>query len=124
MELQPTQSGYRTFRYEVRLAEEDVPEAHVHLGSHMKPYQEVKARRVRLSKRHEEPKGLVGGLDKVRGAEFGNALPNEDFQVLRCREGSACHEVDDVLVVLREVGVATVAVYRADGGVRVHDEGA
>ena len=90
----------------------------------MEPYQEVMARRAWLSKRQEEPKRLVGGLDKVWGAKLGNSLPDEDFQVLRCREGSACHQVDDILVALREARLTTVAMYRADGGVRVHDEGA
>ena len=77
--LQPRQSGYWAFWYEVPLAKEDVPEAHVHLGSHLEPYQEAKAGRAWFSSRHEEPKRLVGWLDKVRGAELGNALPDEDF---------------------------------------------
>jgi hypothetical protein len=104
------------------LAEEDVPKAHVHLGSHVDPYQEVMARRACVSKRQEEPKRLEGGLNKVWGAKLGNALNDEDLQVLRCRERSTCHQVDDILVALREAGVTTVALYRMDGGVHVHDE--
>ena len=58
------------------------------------------------------------------GAELGNALPDEDFQVLRRRERSACPQVDDVLSALRELGMATIKIYRTDGGVRLYNEGA
>ena len=70
--------------------------------------------------RTEEPHRRV---EQGPGAELRNALTNEDFQVLWCRERSARHELNDILVALRETRVATVALYRAVMSVRVHDEG-
>ncbi len=52
------------------------------------------------------------------------ALPNKDFQVLRRRERSACHHVDDVLIALWEGGLPIIVVCGTDGGVRMDDEGA
>ena len=60
----------------------------------------------------------------VPGAELGDALPDEDFQVLRCREGGACHQIDGIMVTLRKTWMSIVEVDRTDGGVRLCEEGA
>jgi hypothetical protein len=41
--------------------------------------QEVVARGTWLPKRNKELECRVGGLHQTRGAEFGDALPNEDL---------------------------------------------
>ena len=56
--------------------------------------------------------------------ELGYALPDEDFQVIRSREGEACHHVNDITVSLRKTGVSTVATHRADHDVWLYGEGA
>ena len=84
----------------------------------------VEARGVWFSKCQEKSERLIGSRNQLRGTELGDALPDEDFQVLRRREGRACHQIDDILVALRKTGVSTDAMYRTDGGVRVYEDGA
>ena len=83
--LQPGSSSYRVFRSEVRLAEHDVPEPHVDRGGHLEPYQKIEACCAWLARSQEEAESLVGSMYHCRGAEFGDAVSYEDFQVLRRR---------------------------------------
>ncbi len=76
--------------------------------------------------RHQEKLERLVGLHQSRGAEFGNALPNEDFQYFGIwrSEGSTCHHVYEILVPLRKTRVSTGAMDCSDVGVRLHEEGA
>ena len=95
----------------------------MHLRCHMEPYQEVEARGAWFSRCQEKSKCPVGGVYQIREAQLGDALHDEEFQVLRHIERRACHQIDDILVALRKNWISTVAVYRTDGGVRLYEEG-
>jgi hypothetical protein len=61
-------------------------------------------------------------LHQSRGAEFGDAIPYENFQVLRRGEERAVHKIYDVLSLLLKNRGSTVATYCSDVDVQLHEE--